>query len=171
MTDLPLKSEPGLRRIGLDEGDVGNAVGNDLDLVVRHLIDAAQQLAALVGHHDDLRRGLDDALHDSALHGVGSASTVWSVVTTGMVRRDSSSRMWRAGFATENSEFVLQAHDVEPAGIQEIRCTHVVFDVAILDLQSDRRRDNRRLDRDRSSPRCRSPGSGVTSISPVADRS
>ena len=52
---------------------------------------------------------------------VGSASTVCSVVTTGMVRRDSSSRIWAAGFAAENSEFVLQADDVEPAGVQERR--------------------------------------------------
>ena len=54
MTDLPAKSEPGLGRVGSDKGDVGNAVGNHLDLVVRDLIDAAQQFAALVGHHHDL---------------------------------------------------------------------------------------------------------------------
>ena len=45
-----------------------------------------------------------------------------------------------AGFATENSEFVLQAHGVEPAGIQEVCCTQVFFDIVVFDLKSDRRR-------------------------------
>src|SRR5258708_10904377 len=43
-----------------------------------------------------------------------------------------------AGFATENSEFVLQTNGVETAGVQEVRGAHVVFDVAVLDLQRDR---------------------------------
>ena len=43
------------------------------------------------------------------------------------------------GFAAENAEFVLQAHDVEAAVIQEVCCTHVFFNVVIVDLQSDRR--------------------------------
>ena len=59
---------------------------------------------------------------------VGLASTVCSVVTIGIVRRDSSSRICGAGFAAENSELVLQANDVEPAGIQERRGARIVFD-------------------------------------------
>lgn len=68
---------------------------------------------------------------------VGLASTVWNVVTTGMVTRQQFEDV-AAGFATENSEFVLQAHGVEPAGIQEVCCTDVFFDLVILDLKSDR---------------------------------
>ncbi len=45
-----------------------------------------------------------------------------------------------AGFATENSEFVLQTNVVETAGVQEVGGAHVVFDVAVFDLQRDRRR-------------------------------
>ena len=69
MTERSLKSEFGLGSVGLDKRKIGNAVGNDLDLVVRHAIDAAQHLASLVGHHDDLRRRLDDALHHRTLGG------------------------------------------------------------------------------------------------------
>jgi hypothetical protein len=43
-----------------------------------------------------------------------------------------------AGFAPENSELVLQANDVEPAGIQEGRGAHIFFDAVIPDLQGDR---------------------------------
>ena len=138
MTDRAVESEPGLRRIGLDKRDVGNAVGNDLDLVVRHLIDAAQQLAALFGHHHHLRGRLDDAFHHRALrrrrlgqHGVqrrhhrhGEARQQHEDVGTGL--------------AAENSEFVLQTNDVEPAGVQEVGRAHIVFDIVVLDLQGDR---------------------------------
>ena len=113
-------------------------MGDDLDLVVRHAIDAAQQLASLVGHHDDLRRRLDDAFHHRALGGgrLGQHR---------VQRRDDRHAEARkqlenvgAGFAAENSEFVLQTNDVEPAGVQEGRGAHIVFDGVILDLQGDR---------------------------------
>ena len=45
-----------------------------------------------------------------------------------------------AGFAAENSEFVLQAYGVEPAGVEEIRRAHVLFDIVVLDLETNRRR-------------------------------
>ena len=113
---------------------------DDLDLVVRHLIDAAQQLAALLGHHDDLRRRLDDALHHRALRRrrIGQHGVERRHDRHGQARQQHEDV--GAGFAAENSEFVLQAHDVEPAGIQEVCRAHVVFDIVVLDLQSDRRR-------------------------------
>ena len=43
-----------------------------------------------------------------------------------------------AGFAAENSEFVLQTNGVEPARVQESRGAHIVFNGVILDLQGDR---------------------------------
>ncbi len=137
---LPTKSEIGLRRIGPDKCDVRYAVGNDFDLVVRHLIDAAQQLAALLGHHHDLRRRLDDALHYCALNGrrLGQHGMERCHHRHGEARQQHEDV--GAGFATENSEFVLQAHGVEPAGIQEVCCMHVFFDIVVLDLKSDRRR-------------------------------
>ena len=140
MTGRSAKSELGLGRVRLDKRNVGNAVRDDLDLVVRHPIDAAQQFAAFLGHHDDLRGRLDDSLQHRALdrgrlgqHGVQRRH-----------HRHGEARQQRqdvgAGFAAENSEFVLQAHGVEPAGVQEICGAHVLFDIVVLDLQSDRRR-------------------------------
>ena len=42
-----------------------------------------------------------------------------------------------AGLAAEDSEFMLQANDVEPAGVQEGRGADIVFNRVILDLQRD----------------------------------
>ena len=43
-----------------------------------------------------------------------------------------------AGFAAKNSELVLQAGDVEVAGVQKVCCTNIVLDHVILDLEGDR---------------------------------
>ena len=96
-------------------------MGDDLDLVVRHAIDVAQQFAALLGHHDDLRGHLDDALHHRAL-------SRRRLGQHGVQRRDDrhgQARQQRqdmgAGFAAENAELVLQTDDVEPAGVEKLR--------------------------------------------------
>ena len=138
MTDRSAKSELGLGRVRLDKRNIGNAVGDDLDLVIRHAIDAAQQFASLVGHHDDLRRRLDDALHHRAL---GRGRLGQHRVQRRHDRHGEPRQQLEdvgAGFAAENSEFVLQADGVEPAGVQEIRGARVLFDIVVLDLQGDR---------------------------------
>ena len=135
----PCKSEPGLGGVRRDERDVGYAVGNDLDLVIRYPIDAAQQFASLMGHHDDLRGRLDDSLHDGALgrSGLGQHRVQRRHHRHGETRQQFEDV--GAGLATENSEFVLQAHGVEPAGVEEIRRARVLVDIVVLDLQGDRR--------------------------------
>ena len=44
------------------------------------------------------------------------------------------------GFAAENSEFVLQTDDVEPAGVEKRRGADILLDAVVLDLQCDRSR-------------------------------
>ena len=44
----------------------------------------------------------------------------------------------RAGFTAENSEFMLQADDVEAAGVQERCGMDIVFNGVVLDLQRHR---------------------------------
>ena len=115
-------------------------MGDDLDLVVRHAIDVAQQFTALVGHHDDLRGHLDDALHHRALRRRRRGQHR-------VQRRDDRHGQARQqfqdmgpGFAAENSEFVLQTDDVEPAGVEKRRGVDILLDAVILDLQRDRSR-------------------------------
>ena len=131
------ETEFGLCRVRPDKRKVGHAMGDDLDLVVRHPIDAPQQFTALVGHHDDLRGRLDDATHHGAL------DRSW-LFQHGVQCRDDRHGKARqqledvgAGFAAENPEFVLQADDVEPAGVQKRRRPNILFDCVVLDLQDD----------------------------------
>ena len=136
----PAEFKLGLGCVGCGKRYVGNAVGNDLDLVVRHVIDAAQEFVALVGHHDDLRRRLDDALHHRALDRsrFGQHRVQCRHDRHGKARQQLDDV--DAGFPAENSEFVLKADCVEPAGIQEVCRTDIVFTATIPDLQGDRRR-------------------------------
>ncbi len=135
---LPAKSELGLCRIGPDKGDVGDTVGNDLDLVVRHLVDASQQLAALLGHHHDFRRYLGDAHHDRALHNRRLGQHGVERGHHGHGETQQQHEDVGAGVAAENSELVLQAYGIEPASIEKVRSAQIVFEVVVPDLQSDR---------------------------------
>ena len=71
-----------------------------------------------------------------ALRGVGSASTVWSVVTTGMVRRDSSARMWPPASPPKMPNSCCRETTSKPAGVQEIRGRAVVLEIAVVDLEA-----------------------------------
>ena len=42
-----------------------------------------------------------------------------------------------SGITAENSEFVLQANDVEPAGIEKRSGADIFLDAVVLDLQCD----------------------------------
>ena len=102
------------------------------------LIDAVQQLTALVGHHDDLRGRLDDSLHYRALD---RARAGQHRVQCRDDRHGQACQQFEdvgAGIAAENPEFVLQADDVEPAGVQRSRGAHILFDAVFPDLQHDR---------------------------------
>ncbi len=70
------------------------------------------------------------AMSESTLRciGVGSESTVWSVVTTGMFNRDSSVENVRAGIATENAELMLQRYGIELPRIQGFSRARVVLE-------------------------------------------
>ena len=64
-----------------------------LDLVRRQTMNGPEQFMALFGHNNDFGRRVDDLCMTSRWVGVGLASTVCSVVTTGISRRDKSSMM------------------------------------------------------------------------------
>ena len=131
------ESEPGLGLVRLDEGKIGNAVGDDLDLVGRKPVDRAQHVAALFGHHDDTGRGIDDPLHDCALRRV-------RLRQDGVERRHDRHRQARQepgkvrpGLAAEDAELVLQRHHVETAVIQEVGSAGIVLKPIVADLKTD----------------------------------
>lgn len=112
-------------------------MGNDLDLLVRHAIDAVQQFAALLGHHDDLRGRLDDSLRYSALY---RARACQHRVQSCDDRHGQARQQFKdvgAGIAAENSEFVLQANDLKSTSIERSCSARVFLKVAVPDLQND----------------------------------
>jgi len=115
-------------------------VRDDFDLLARHVVDGAQQLARFFGHHDDFDRGRDHAFEDVTLrdgrrgkdgmqrrhHGYGEVIEQ---------RQDEA-----AGLAAENAELVLQRDDIEAAAIDELGGARITFDEIGLDRGGDRRR-------------------------------
>lgn len=136
MTGRPGESELGLRRGGLDEGDVGNAVRDDIDLVRRNSIHRLQELAALFGHDDDPGRCADNPVQHAPLW--------WRRLGQDRVQRGDDRhgqpREQRhdvaAGLTAEDAEFMLQ-RDVELAGIEGIGRPDVDFDPVVGDLEAN----------------------------------
>ena len=134
------ESQSCLCRVRRDKWKVGDTMGNDLDLLVRHAMDTVQQLTGLFGHHDDLRGRPDDSVRYRALdraragqhrvqcrdHRHGQARQQFEDVGTGV--------------AAENPEFVLQADDVKSTSVQRSRGARILLNVVVPDLQSNRRR-------------------------------
>ena len=65
------KAEPSLGSLRLDEGHIGDAMRNDLDLGLTRAVNADQQFAPLVGHHHNPGRERQDLLKHMTLRGVG----------------------------------------------------------------------------------------------------
>ena len=129
------EAEPPLRRVGLDEGGVGNAVRNDFDLFRRHAVHGPQQFTGLLGHDDDLRRSIDDSAQDVALHG----SRFRKDGVKGADDRHGQPRKQRqdvtAGVAAENAKLMLEADDLELLCIQELGGARVFVQIRIVDLK------------------------------------
>src|SRR3569833_118319 len=65
--------------------------------------------------------------------GSGAASTVCSVVTTGIVNRENMA----TSLTAKDAEFVLQGHHIKPRCVQSVGCARVVFQPCLVDLQTD----------------------------------
>ena len=103
-------------------------------------IDGTEKLAPLLCHDDHFRRSIDDLAHHIALnrrrrreHGVKRRDDRHG--KAGEQRDDMA-----AGFAAENSEFMLERNDVESCLIQELGGLDIIIDRLIVDLNMDVRR-------------------------------
>jgi hypothetical protein len=113
---------------------VGNAVRDDLDFLRRHSVFSHEELAGLVGHHDDGRRNIHNSTQHSVLLRAGLRQNR-------VQRRDDGHRQVReqrqdvaAGIPAEDPELVLQARDFVPTGVQERSGLHVIIEVLVCDL-------------------------------------
>ena len=122
MTVLSAKPSLALACVGLDEGEVGNAVRDDLDLLGRHADRRCRSSSrALLGHDDD---AAPTASMIALEHGALRRRRLGQ---DGVQRRDDRHGQPRqqrqdvaAGLAAEDAELVLQRDDVELAGVQEV---------------------------------------------------
>ena len=129
-----------LVEIRIDERDVRDAVGDEINLGRRRLVNLLQHLAAALGHHHQPRRAGDQFLHHAPLVRVGLAQE-------GVQRGDDRHAQFAqqrqhvaAGRPAENPELVLQADDVGMADVEEIRRPQIGGQVLLLDFEAHFRR-------------------------------
>ena len=135
---LPLHPEPIL---AVDRGRyVGNAVRDHIDLTLRNTVDVAQKCRAVRAHDDKPLRELGELVHRAALQDTRLAED-------GVQRRHNRHAQLAkqcedvaARLASEDSIFVLHAHDIDAIDVQEICRTAVRCDIAFGDLEPDARR-------------------------------
>ncbi|MGY4462654.1 hypothetical protein ACVWYI_006614 [Bradyrhizobium sp. LB13.1] len=130
------ESERGLGRVGFDKRELRDAVRDDFDLLVSHVINGAQQFPTFFSHHDDLGRRLDDACDDIAL----SLCRLGQDRMQGCHDRYGQARQERhdltSGFAAENAEFMLQRNGLEAAAVQISGRTDIIILPVVVDLQA-----------------------------------
>ena len=105
-------------RIG--KGHVGDAVRNQINLVLRRFVNAAKKLNTLFGHGHDARRKVDHLLEHQLLF----ARRIAQDRMQGCDYRHSEISQQRQQIAairaSKDSEFVLQAEDINVYQIQKI---------------------------------------------------
>ena len=112
-------AEAVLVEIGIEKGQVGNAVRNHVDLAAGHLEDFLQELGRELAHDDEAVGKLRDLFHDHQLVGVGLAQ---DRVQRGHDRHLQAAQQMQdmaSGRTAEDSILVLQAHHVDIVEVQE----------------------------------------------------
>ena len=132
---LPLDAELFLRRVGIDERHVGNAVGDDVDLRRGDAVDVEQELAAALRHHDESRGELGQFPQHAALigrglfqHGVERRHHRHADVA--QQREDVPPRL-----AAEDAVLVLQRDDVDVAEVEKVGRAAIGIEVLLLELE------------------------------------
>ncbi len=118
---FPFDAETVLIEIGIEKGQVGNAVRDHVDLAARHLEDFLQELGRKLAHDNEAVGKLSDLFHDAELVGAGLAQ---NGVQRGHHRHLQSAQQMQdmaSGRAAENSILVLQADHVDIVEVQEFR--------------------------------------------------
>ncbi len=138
--ELPLDPELILVEVRVDERHVGDAVGDQVDLGLRDIVNVTEEAACSLGHDDQAGRHLGDLPEHAVLIGV-------RVAQHGVERGDD----WRpqiahqpedvaAGGTAEDAVFVLEADDVGIGEIEEVGRSQVRVDLLLLDLEPHLRR-------------------------------
>jgi len=122
-------------RIG--EGDVGNAVRDERDLLVGIVINFAQHTARAFGHDNNACRHVDQLGENTPLVGIGFFQNGMQGGDDGHARAAQQAEEMAAGRTAEDAELVLHAERVDVGEIEEIGRAHVGRHVGLGDLEAD----------------------------------
>ena len=111
-----------LVEIGVEKGQVGNAVRNHVDLAAGHLIDFLQELGRELAHDNKAVRKLRNLFHYRELVRIRLAQNRVQRGYRGHLQAAQQMQNMASGRAAEDSIFVLQAHHVDIVEVQEFSC-------------------------------------------------
>ena len=121
--------------IRIDKRDIGNAMGNEINLCGRGLIDLLQHLSPALRHHYEPGRARDQFLHHTPLLRIGLAQH------RVQRRHDRHSQFpqqpqdMAARGSAENSKLMLQTHDVRVSDVEKIRRPLIGGQILLLNLK------------------------------------
>jgi hypothetical protein len=119
---------------------VRNAVRDPVDLPLRYAVDLAQQGGARRAHHHDALGEADQLVHRGALELVRRREDRMERRHDRHAQLAQQRQHVAAALAAEDPVLVLHARDVDRVDVQEVRRPAVRGDVAVRDLEADRRR-------------------------------
>ena len=134
---LPLDAELILVEGGIDERHVRNAVGDQVDLGLRNVVNLPEKRARPLGHHDHPGRQIDDLVEHPALIVAGLLE---HRVQGGGDRHPQIPQQAddvAAGRAAEDAVLMLQTDDVGVGEVQVVRRAQVTVKLLLLDLEPD----------------------------------
>ena len=132
---LALDPELILEGTRIDEGRIGNAVRDQIDLGGGGAIDLAENRAPALGHHDQSFRLSDDLVHHPALVGSGLLEDSVQGRHHGQVDLAQDGQDVAPGPAAVDPELMLQTDRVEAVEAQEVHRFLIVAQALLLQLE------------------------------------
>jgi len=122
---------------GVDEADIGDAVGNEDDFGEGGGVGVEEDLAAAFGHDDEVAGAGEEAVHDAALIGVGLFEDGVEGGDDGHAEFAEEGKDVAAGGAAVDAELVLEADDVDVGDVEEVGGAEVGGEVLLFDLEAN----------------------------------
>ena len=114
-----------------------DAVGDEIDLGRRRLVDILQHLASALGHDHEPGRERDEPLHHAPLVCFRLSQNRMKRCDNGHSQFAQECQDVPTGGPAKNAELVLQADDVHVADVEEVRGTQIGRQVLLLNLEAN----------------------------------
>ena len=130
-------AELGLVEAGVHEGHVGDAVGDDVEFGLGHLVGFEQDFSAFLSHDDEAVAAADEFVHHFALGGVGVAQDGVEGGDDGHADLLEEGEQVAAGGTAVDAELVLDGEDVGVVEVEEIGGATVGVEVFFEEFEAD----------------------------------